>query len=90
MTHTAVLPPPVLINGDRLWSSLMEIAKIGAIPGDGCCRLSLTDEDKAARDLFAHWCRQAGLDLYVDPYGNMFATRQGSKRRLLTSSSEPS
>lgn len=77
MTDTAVLPSPVIINGDRLWSSLMEIAKIGAIPGDGSCRLSLTDEDKTARDLFAQWCREAGLDLYVDPYGNMFATRQG-------------
>lgn len=77
MTHIQALTPQVLINGDRLWSSLMEMAKIGSIPGDGSCRLSLTDEDKAARDLFAQWCRNARLELHIDLYGNMFATRLG-------------
>jgi beta-ureidopropionase / N-carbamoyl-L-amino-acid hydrolase len=66
-----------LINSERLWSSVMEIAQIGAIPDHGSCRLSLTDEDKAARDLFAKWCKDAGLQLRVDAYGNMFATRYG-------------
>jgi N-carbamoyl-L-amino-acid hydrolase len=55
----------------------MEMAKIGAIEGDGCCRLSLTDEDKQARDLFDHWCKAAGCDVRVDQFGNMFAIRPG-------------
>ena len=32
----------------------MDLAEIGAIPNGGCCRLTLTDEDKRARDLFAN------------------------------------
>ena len=36
------------VNGDRLWDSLMEMAKIGATEKGGVCRLALTDEDKAA------------------------------------------
>lgn len=68
-----------LTNGSRLWSTLMEMARIGAIPENGSCRLSLTDEDRQARDLFARWCREAGCTLRVDPFGNMFAVRQGSK-----------
>ncbi|WP_028035766.1 M20 family metallo-hydrolase [Chelativorans sp. J32] len=66
-----------LTKGDRLWSTLMEMACIGAIAEDGCCRLSLTDEDRRARDLFARWCRDAGCVLRVDPFGNMFAIRPG-------------
>jgi N-carbamoyl-L-amino-acid hydrolase len=68
-----------LTSGSRLWSTLMEMATIGAIPENGSCRLSLTDEDRQARDLFARWCREAGCTLRVDRYGNMFAVRPGSK-----------
>ena len=39
------------INGDRLWGSLMEMAKIGATPKGGVCRLTLTDLDKQGRDM---------------------------------------
>lgn len=66
-----------LIDPQRLWSTIMEIARIGAIPGGGSCRLSLSDEDRQARDLFASWCLEAGCDVRVDPYGNMFAVRAG-------------
>jgi N-carbamoyl-L-amino-acid hydrolase len=34
------------VDGDRLWKSLMELAKIGATPKGGVCRLTLTDLDK--------------------------------------------
>lgn len=66
-----------LIDAERLWSTLMEIADIGAIPGGGSCRLSLSDEDRQARDVFASWCREAGCDVKTDLYGNMFAIRAG-------------
>jgi N-carbamoyl-L-amino-acid hydrolase len=45
-------------------------------PG-GSCRLALSDEDKAGRELFGHWCREAGLSLSVDAIGNLFARREG-------------
>jgi len=66
------------INGERLWQSLMELARIGATPKGGVRRLTLTDLDRQARDLFARWAREAGLSLEVDPVGNMFARRAGA------------
>ncbi len=65
------------INGERLWSTLMEMAHFGATPKGGVCRLALTDEDKAARDLFSRWCAEAGCDVTVDKMGNIFARRPG-------------
>ncbi|MQA57930.1 Zn-dependent hydrolase [Pseudomonas piscis] len=66
------------INGERLWASLMAMAEIGATARGGSCRLALSEEDKAGRELFAHWCREAGLSLSVDPIGNLFARRPGT------------
>lgn len=66
------------INGQRLWASLMAMAEIGATARGGSCRLALSDEDRAGRELFAHWCTQAGMTLSVDPIGNLFARRPGS------------
>ena len=66
------------INGERLWASLMAMAEIGATARGGSCRLALSDEDKAGRELFAHWCREAGLSLSVDRIGNLFARRPGT------------
>ena len=42
------------VNGERLWASLMEMAKIGATPKGGVCRLALTDLDRDGRDLFVN------------------------------------
>ena len=65
------------VDGARLWASIMEMATIGALPGGGCGRLALTDDDRRARDLFASWCEQAGCTVTVDEMGNMFARRPG-------------
>ncbi|ROL90953.1 Zn-dependent hydrolase [Pseudomonas protegens] len=65
------------INGQRLWASLMAMAEIGATARGGSCRLALSDEDRAGRELFAHWCTEAGMTLSVDPIGNLFARRPG-------------
>lgn len=70
------------INADRLWNSLMELAKIGATPKGGVKRLTLTEEDRRARDLFARWAREAGLAVEVDGIGNVFARRAGADASL--------
>lgn len=67
----------VPVNEKRLWDRHMQMAEIGAIEGPGSCRLALTDEDGAARDLLAKWCRSAGLEMRSDRAGNMFAIRSG-------------
>jgi N-carbamoyl-L-amino-acid hydrolase len=55
----------------------MDMAKVGATPKGGVCRLPLTDEDRAGRDLFVEWCKQAGCSIETDEFGNIFARRQG-------------
>ncbi|MDP9043559.1 MAG: Zn-dependent hydrolase [Pseudomonadota bacterium] len=70
------------INGDRLWASLMDMARIGATPKGGVCRLALTDLDKQARDLFVSWCVEAGCSVRVDRMGNIFARRPGRNDSL--------
>lgn len=70
------------INGDRLWQSLMELARIGATPKGGVCRLALTDLDREGRDLFVRWCEEAGCTISVDAMGNIFARRPGRNNDL--------
>jgi N-carbamoyl-L-amino-acid hydrolase len=67
-----------MIDRDRQWRSLMEMAEIGATPAGGVCRLALTDEDKQSRDLFVKWAEEAGCDVRVDRVGNIFARRAGT------------
>ena len=70
------------VDGGRLWSSLMEMAKIGATANGGVCRLALTDLDRQARDLFVQWCEQAGCAIRIDQIGNIFARRPGRNSML--------
>ena len=65
------------IDGGRLWSRLMVLARLGATPKGGVCRLALTDLDREARDLFCRWARELGLSIRVDAIGNVFARREG-------------
>ena len=73
---------PRQINAERLWQSLMDMAQIGATAKGGSCRLALTDEDKAGRDLFVRWCTEAGCSVSVDQMGNIFARRAGNEPEL--------
>ena len=74
--------PPLTINGQRLWDSLMEMAKIGATAKGGVCRLALTDLDRESRDLFVGWAKAAGCTVSVDQMGNVFARRAGRDNTL--------
>ncbi|MDR9393821.1 Zn-dependent hydrolase [Roseovarius sp. SYSU LYC5161] len=66
------------INADRLWDSLMEVARIGPGVAGGNNRQTLTDADAEGRDLFKKWCDEAGCTMGVDEIGNMFARREGT------------
>lgn len=66
------------IDIDRLLSRLDELALIGAIEAtNGCCRLALTDEDKAGRDLVVTWMHDLGLEVTIDGIGNVVGTMAG-------------
>ena len=66
------------INADRLWDSLMEMARIGPGVAGGNNRQTLTDEDGEGRALFQSWCEAAGMTMGLDQMGNMFARREGT------------
>ena len=71
------------INSDRLWDSLMEMAKIGPGIAGGNNRQTLTDEDGEGRHLFKRWCDEAGLETGVDAMGTMFGRREGTDPEAL-------
>ncbi len=66
------------INGDRLWSSIHEMAEIGPGVAGGSNRQTVTDEDAQGRKLFQKWCEDAGLVMGVDQMGTMFMRREGT------------
>ena len=71
------------INRDRLWQSLMDLARIGATEKGGVRRLTLTDMDRQGRDLFVRWCRDADMSVEVDGIGNIFGRRAGTEEDAL-------
>ena len=72
------LDAPLTVDRDRLWDSLMEQGKIGETDKGGLNRLALTDLDRQVRELFIHWCKEAGCDVTIDKIGNIFARRPGT------------
>jgi N-carbamoyl-L-amino-acid hydrolase len=78
MNDLASAPATVAVNGRRLWESLMTLARLGATPKGGVCRLALSDLDRQARDLVTGWARDAGCSIRVDAIGNIFARRPGT------------
>jgi N-carbamoyl-L-amino-acid hydrolase len=72
----------LVIDGARLWDSLMEMAKIGPGVAGGNNRQTLTDADGEGRRLFQKWCEEAGCAMGVDAMGTMFARREGTEPDL--------
>jgi N-carbamoyl-L-amino-acid hydrolase len=70
------------VDSERLWQSLMDLARLGATAKGGVCRLALTDLDRQARDLFVQWTEAAGCTVSVDAVGNIFARRPGRNPKL--------
>ena len=72
----------LIVNGARLQGTLEEMAKIGGTPGGGVQRLTLTDEDKQARDLYVSWLKELNLEITIDEMGNIFGKRAGKNNDL--------
>ncbi len=87
MTTHAAPTATITIDGDRLWTSLMELARIGAYDDEatglvGVNRQSLTDEDAEGRRLIVSWMRDAGLEVTIDQMGTIFGRREGDEPGL--------
>lgn len=75
--------PLLAIDGERLWASLMALARVGAYDAAatglvGVNRQTLTDADVEGRHLVMRWMREADLDVSVDAMGNIFGRREGA------------
>jgi N-carbamoyl-L-amino-acid hydrolase len=66
------------VSEERLWRRHMEMARIGAIPGNGVNRAALSKEDIAARKVLIGWARERNFEVGVDAIGNLFVRRPGS------------
>jgi N-carbamoyl-L-amino-acid hydrolase len=65
------------IDKTRLLGRIDAFNRIGALPGGGNCRLALSDEDRAGRDLLVEWMREIGLAVTIDAIGNIIGLRRG-------------
>lgn len=81
MNPPATFAPP-RVNGARLWESLMTLARIGATPKGGVCRLALTDLDRQTREQVMQWARALGCGVRIDAIGNIFMRRAGRRDDL--------
>ncbi len=70
------------INAQRMMQRLQALAAVGQTADGSCCRVALTDEDRAGRDLVVQWMTDLGLQVSVDPIGNIFGYRPGQREDL--------
>lgn len=61
----------IAIDSARLIERLQELGATGRDEAGRLCRVAASDADKAGRDLFCTWLRQAGLRVEVDRIGNI-------------------
>ncbi|WP_416412550.1 M20 family metallo-hydrolase [Pantoea sp. App145] len=69
------------IAGERLWQRLMQMAQIGAIPGEGVNRQALSREEEESWQLMQHWAQESQLEICGDAAGNLFVTLPGVDRQ---------
>jgi N-carbamoyl-L-amino-acid hydrolase len=65
------------VDQQRLWQRHMQMAQIGAIPGNGVNRAALSAEDIVARKLFISWAQARNFTIATDDIGNLFVRREG-------------
>lgn len=67
------------INEQRLWDRHMQMARLGAISGDGVNRPCLGRLDREARRLLISWAEAAGAQASVDDAANLWLRREGGR-----------
>src|SRR5437867_4333432 len=72
--------PTFRINLQRLQGTLEKLSDFGRNPEGGVTRLGFSETDLAAREYVPGLMRQAGLEVRVDPAGNIFGLRAGSEK----------
>ena len=67
------------VNAQRLQQTLGKLSEFGRNPEGGVTRLGFSEADLAAREYVMGLMRQAGLEVRVDPAGNVFGRRAGKE-----------
>ncbi len=74
------------VNQERLRGTLEKLSELGRPAGagfeGGVTRLGFSEEDLAAREYVIGLMRDAGLEVRVDPAGNIFGRRAGTDNSL--------
>jgi len=65
------------VHATRLWQRHVEMAAIGAIPGNGVNRAAFSAEDIRARQLLVSWAEARRFGISMDAIGNIFVRRPG-------------
>ncbi len=72
--------PQFHIDGERLRDSLENLSEFGRNPEGGVTRLGFSETDLAAREYVSRLMKEAGLEVRVDPAGNLFGSRPGTEK----------
>ncbi len=65
------------VNESRLHRNIDELSMFGRTPEGGVHRLAFSEEDIAAREFCMDLMRAAGLEVRIDPAGNILGRRHG-------------
>ena len=68
------------VQQERLWENLQKLGKFGKNPEGGVSRVGFTEADLAGRAYVMGLMREAGLEVRVDPAGNIFGRRAGLEK----------
>ena len=68
------------VNGERVNRDLAELSRFGRNPQGGVSRVAFSDADIAGRQYAIGLMRGAGLDVRIDPVGNLLGHRPGALR----------
>ena len=68
------------VDSQRLQGTLERLSEFGRNPEGGVTRIGFSEADLAARGYIGGLMKEAGLEVRVDPAGNMFGLRAGSER----------
>jgi beta-ureidopropionase / N-carbamoyl-L-amino-acid hydrolase len=74
--------PSDRVDGTRLWTRLMDLARFGARQDGGVDRQTLTEAEIVARAEVIAWGRTLGLSPYTDAAANLFLRFEGSDPTL--------
>jgi N-carbamoyl-L-amino-acid hydrolase len=73
-------PAKTHVDSQRLQDTLEKLSEFGRNPEGGVTRIGYSETDMAAREYVTGLMKGAGLEVRVDPAGNIFGRRSGSEK----------